>query len=187
MYELIALSLLLRGPTHGYIIAGVINDVIGPFAKASNGRIYPLLAKLQEDDYIVVHAETTSPGGRISRVFEITPSGKHRFRALMLDTSGNPREYREVFSFKVAVFDQLDREGRIEVLQHYAEFSRAHVRHLRVEGDDVAQATTYRHSDRDRARMAGMFAHLIGTWQREAAWADELLAGEALHEAEQHG
>src|SRR5437762_13308084 len=101
MYELIILSLLHRGAVHGYLIAGVINDVIGPFARASNGRIYPLLTKLEEDGLVSVKEEATSEGGRVSRSFAITEAGRTRFRQLMLDTSSSPREYRDLFAFKV--------------------------------------------------------------------------------------
>ena len=52
MYELIILSLLMRWNAHGYLIASIINDMIGPYAKVSNGRLYPLLAKLEEQGLI---------------------------------------------------------------------------------------------------------------------------------------
>src|SRR3954466_11511481 len=105
MYELIILSLLMRGATHGYVIAGVINDVIGPFARASNSRIYPLLTQLEQRGLIAVHGEATSDGGRTSRAFSITKQGRARFRELMLDRSSSPREYRDVFAFKAAALD----------------------------------------------------------------------------------
>jgi DNA-binding PadR family transcriptional regulator len=41
MYELIILSLLMRSPAHGYLIAKIINDMFGPYTKISNGRLYP--------------------------------------------------------------------------------------------------------------------------------------------------
>lgn len=37
MYELIILSLLMREPSHGYLISKIINDIIGPIAKVSHG------------------------------------------------------------------------------------------------------------------------------------------------------
>ncbi len=47
MYELIVLSLLMRFPLHGYLIAQIANDTIGPWAKLSNGTLYPLLTKFR--------------------------------------------------------------------------------------------------------------------------------------------
>ena len=50
MYEFIILAQLMNGPAHGYLIAKIINDMIGPFARISYGRLYPLLAKLEEKE-----------------------------------------------------------------------------------------------------------------------------------------
>jgi DNA-binding PadR family transcriptional regulator len=177
MYELIVLSLLMRGATHGYVIAGVVNDVIGPFARASNGRLYPLLTKLEEDGLIAVHEEATSEGGRVSRSFSITGSGKVRFRQLMLDTSASPREYRDLYAFKVTAFAELSAADRVQINQHYVEFAQAHVRHLRAQNRDLAGAS-YGHTAAQRARFASVFDHLISVWEGEARWAAELLAAE---------
>ena len=48
MYELIILSLLMRFSLNGYAIAKIANDIIGPWAKVSNGTLYPLLTKLEK-------------------------------------------------------------------------------------------------------------------------------------------
>ena len=178
MYELIVLSLLSRGATHGYVISSVINDVVGPIARASNGRVYPLLTKLEEDGQIEVQAEDRSEGGRVSRTFAITPSGRARFRQLMLDTTSSPREYREVFSFKVTAFDQIERSDRVALLEHYVEFARAHVRHLELQGRDLATSSSYGHSAAQRARFSSVFAHLVSGWEREVAWATKMLSAE---------
>jgi len=47
VYELIILGLLMRWPMHGYLIAGIIDDIIGPHAKISHGRLYPLLGRME--------------------------------------------------------------------------------------------------------------------------------------------
>ncbi len=52
MYELIILSQLMVQPAHGYMIAKIINDMIGPYARISNGRLYPLLSKLEKSGLI---------------------------------------------------------------------------------------------------------------------------------------
>jgi DNA-binding PadR family transcriptional regulator len=178
MYELIILSLLMRGAAHGYVIAGVVNDVIGPFARASNGRLYPLLTELEENGLIAVHEEATSEGGRISRSFTITDAGRARFRQLMLDTTATPREYRDLFAFKVTAFAELTRADRLHILEHYVEFARAHVRHLQTQSRDLAEATTYGHTAAHRARFGSVFSHLVSVWEEEAAWALQLLAAE---------
>lgn len=39
MYELLILGYMTRMPFHGYLMTKIINDMIGPFAKFSNGRV----------------------------------------------------------------------------------------------------------------------------------------------------
>jgi DNA-binding PadR family transcriptional regulator len=180
VYELIILALLMRGTTHGYVIGCVINDVIGPFARASNGRLYPLLTRLEEDGLVSVHEETTSEGGRVARSFSITLSGRERFRQLMLDTSSSPREYRDLFAFKVTAFDQIQPRERVQILEHYVEFARAHVRHLEQEAHDIDQASNYGHTAEHRARFAKVFRHLVAVWKREEEWATDMLREEAI-------
>ena len=58
MYELMILSILMRGTAHGYLIASIINDIIGPYARLSNGRLYPLLSKLEDLGMIVAVDKT---------------------------------------------------------------------------------------------------------------------------------
>lgn len=181
MYELIILSVLMRGPVHGYVIAGVINDVIGPYARASNSGIYPVLAKLEATRLVSVCEEATSDGGRLSRTFEIRPAGRDRFRELMLDTSSKPREYRELFAFKVSAFDQLDPADRAAVISHYVGFSCDHVRHLQAQATDLGRhADDYGFAKAGRPYLPAVFEHLVGVWQREADWADALLRQAAV-------
>ena len=77
MYELIILSLLMRFPMHGYLIAKIANDLIGPWAKISVGSFYPLLSKLEQQGYITEVVEKwipieTHPGGGVRRdLFEV--------------------------------------------------------------------------------------------------------------------
>lgn len=174
MYELITLSLLMRGPTHGYVIAGVINDVIGPLAKASNGRIYPLLSKLERDGLITVKEEVESEGGRVSRSFSVTPLGKQRFRQLMMDVS-SPREYRDLFAFKVTAFDQIAPEDRSRLIDHYEEFALSHLRHVELQARDIREnGREYGYKAEAMKRMATVFGHLANVWREEVAWAKSL-------------
>jgi hypothetical protein len=78
MYELVILGLLMRWPAHGYFIANVINDMIGPYARLSNGPLYPLLAKLEQEGLIVSRTSTeeTPRGEWQVRSYEITAAGR---------------------------------------------------------------------------------------------------------------
>src|SRR5574337_1907573 len=96
MYEFIVLAQLMHGPAHGYLIAKIINDMIGPYARLSYGRLYPLLAKLEQNGLITVDAEAQSTGqgvgqhDRQMRIYTITDAGRLRFRILVNDIVSNP-------------------------------------------------------------------------------------------------
>jgi DNA-binding PadR family transcriptional regulator len=99
MYEIMVLAVLMQGQGHGYLIAKIINDIIGPYARVSSGRLYPLLAKLEQSSLITTVDEPVSrqQGNRQLHIYKITDAGRLRFRALMEDISSNPGEYRELF------------------------------------------------------------------------------------------
>jgi DNA-binding PadR family transcriptional regulator len=110
MYELMILGQLMMHKTaHGYLIARIINDSIGPYARVSNGRLYPLLTKLEQSGLIERSPEGDSrvQGDRQLRVYRMTESGKQRFSELMKDTSSNPGEYQKLFLMKSFYFDLL--------------------------------------------------------------------------------
>ncbi len=88
MYEFIILALLMRSPLHGYRIAKIASDQIGPWAKISSGTLYTILAKLERMGLIALEPqqERAGEGGRQSRTYAITEDGRLRFHQLMLDT-----------------------------------------------------------------------------------------------------
>ena len=81
MYELIILSHLMLQPAHGYMIASIINDMIGPYARISNGRLYPLLAQMEKSGLIKPYSEASAgqQSDRQLRTYEITEAGRKRF------------------------------------------------------------------------------------------------------------
>jgi DNA-binding PadR family transcriptional regulator len=125
VYELLLLALLTRKPMHGYLFIRVINDMIGPFAKVSNGRLYPLLTQLEASGMIATVAEE----GR-QRTFAITEQGRARFHRLMLDTTSNPGDYARLFWLKVPFFEVLTGGERLYLIDHYLNYCQAHLVHL---------------------------------------------------------
>lgn len=90
MYEMIILALLARWPLHGYLIAKITNDILGPYARLSSGRLYPLLAKLEAAGLIVVADDAASTSdGRRQRRYAITDAGRQRVHELLMDTTSN--------------------------------------------------------------------------------------------------
>ncbi len=168
MYELAILSLLMRQPAHGYLISKVLNNIIGPIARASNGRLYPLLAKLEETGLITSTDEELD--GRPARIYRITAEGKERFRTLMLDTESHPKEYQELFAFKVAVFPLIRPEERVQLIEHYEQYAQAHIDHLKAGLSDLGSGAI----PDEGAPLRLVLQHRLDQWELELAWAKSL-------------
>jgi DNA-binding PadR family transcriptional regulator len=144
MYELIILSLLMRGPVHGYLIAKIINDMIGPAARISHGWLYPRLSKLEQEGLIVASSEAKQEqqGERQLRAYEITDAGRKRFRQLMLDTTSNPGEYARFFWQKVCYLEYLHPAERLHLIDHYINYCQTHILHLKAQAKKLVEGET---------------------------------------------
>ncbi len=174
MYELIILSFLIRNPMHGYLIARIINDMIGPYARFSNGRLYPLLAKLEEEGLIVAYTETTNThkGERQLHSYQITEEGRKRFHDLMMDTTSNPGDYQRIFLHKVPYLEFLKTTERMYLIDHYINFCQAHVLHLTAEKEDLART---KHMSLSQLNVTlNVMQHMIDQWKLELDWANSL-------------
>lgn len=162
MYELLLLALLARKPMHGYLFIRVINDMIGPFAKVSNGRLYPLLAQLETSGMIATVAEE----GR-QRTFAITEQGHARFHRLMLDTTSNPGDYARLFWLKVPFFEVLTGGERLYLIDHYLNYCQAHLVHLAGELAEMESDAMLQHymTPTQITATVQVIRHLHNQWQ----------------------
>jgi DNA-binding PadR family transcriptional regulator len=192
MYEFIILAQLMYGPAHGYLIAKIINDIIGPYARLSYGRLYPLLAKLEQNGLIAVEKEATSrqQRDRQLRVYAITDAGHARFHALMSDTSSSPGEYHRLFAYKACYFGFITPAERLRLIDHYIHYCQANMFHQQVEAEDlVRKAAEMDDLWREAPQLARGFPrvdsysvecivnemqHSIDQWQLELDWARRL-------------
>ena len=176
MYELLILSILMRGTAHGYLIASIINDIIGPYARLSNGRLYPLLSKLEELGMIgaIKKAGKNVKGDRNLRGYEITDAGRERFHELMMDTTSNPGEYRQIFLQKVSVLRFLKPSERLYLIDHYINYCQAHILHLTAEREDLVANKGFVLSPSHLSSTLNVMQHLIDQWQLELDWAGSL-------------
>jgi DNA-binding PadR family transcriptional regulator len=179
MYELIILSQLMLHPAHGYMIASIINDMIGPYARISNGRLYPLLSKLEKSSLIAPY--TDAPVGQQSdrqlRTYQITEVGRKRFHELMMDTTSNPGEYQKIFLQKVSMLEFLKPSERLRLIDHYINYCQAHVMHMTAEADDLVQRSPDWGPDWGPARLKAVLdvmQHTVDQWQVELDWARTL-------------
>ncbi|MGH2494482.1 MAG: PadR family transcriptional regulator [Ktedonobacteraceae bacterium] len=196
MYEFILLAQLMNGPAHGYLIAKIINDIIGPFARLSYGRLYPLLAKLEENG--LISSEVDSAGGkqrdRHLRIYTITDAGHMRFQLLMNDTNLNPGEYQKLFAYKVTAFRHVTRTERLRLIEHYINHCQTNIFHLRAEAEDMVvkavQMEELREQSPELARgfsrldnyslenIVNVLQHSSDQWQLALEWARQLKAKE---------
>ena len=188
MYELVILGFLMRRPHHGYLITKIINDMIGPFARLSNGRLYPLLAKLEQEGLIAVaesRAEEPTTD-RQHRSYQITEAGRERFFELMMDTTSNPGDYQRIFWFKLANLHWLEPVDRLYLLDHYISFCQTHVFHLANERRDLEKKATdlYIMSEEQLEATLDAMRHLQAQWQLELDSARVWRAREAGRMAE---
>jgi len=185
MYEFIILAQLMHGPAHGYLIAKIINDMIGPFARISPGRLYPLLAKLEQNGLIAALTEDQrgQQGDRQMHIYQITEAGQMRFQILMRDTSSNPGEYQRLFAHKVTAFRFISPAERLRLIEHYSNYCQAHIFHLQGEMEDLARdaAVTnrqelvyHRLNDYSLKSIFNVMQHSIDQWQLELRWANSL-------------
>lgn len=180
MYEFVILAHLMAWPAHGYLIAKIINDIIGPYARLSSGRLYPLLAKLEQNGLIEVDTEAQSgkKGERHLRVYKITEAGRLRFHILMRDTSASPGEYDELFRMKVTAFAFITPVERLRLIEHYLHYCESHIHHLQGEIEDMWRAS------QDYPHMVGPYyrtecivnsmEHSMKRWLLEYDWARSL-------------
>ena len=183
MYELIILSQLMLHPAHGYMIASIINDMIGPYARISNGRLYPLLSKLGKSSLIAPYtdAPVAQQSDRQLRTYQITEVGRKRFHELMMDITSNPGEYEKIFLQKVSMLEFLKPSERLRLIDHYINYCQAHVMHMTEEADDLVQRSPDWGPDWGPARLKAVLdvmQHTVDQWQVELDWA------RGLHERE---
>lgn len=173
MYELIILSHLLRIPMHGYLMAKIINDMIGPYAKFSNGGLYPLLTRLQEQGLIIAEEANNaeSKGERQSRRYRITEEGRKRWHKLMMDTTSNPGDYNKIFFQKSCYMDYLEPDERLYIVDHYINYCQAHVLHTRAEAEDLRTLPREEYNLTNFDAILDVMQHSIDQWQLELSWA----------------
>lgn len=173
MYELIILSLLSKAPFHGYLIAKIINDVVGPYTRISNGRLYPLLARLEQGGFIRFAGETSLEHSKTRPVqsYEITEQGRQRFYHLMMDVTSNPGDYQRIFNYKTAMFDLIPFGDRLKLIDHYINYCHNQIYHIQTEKTDMETNAEMRKTQAPVDRIIEMMAHRQRQWELEKEWA----------------
>ena len=180
MYELIILTLLMSAPVHGYLIVKVMNDIVGPYTKLSHGRLYPLLARLEEDGLIIASSEPAKErsGGRHLRKFQITEKGRRRFHEVMMNITSNVGDYQKLFLHKVQAMEHLEPAERLILYEHYINFCQAHVLYMIAKVEEVLRLQVHGMSPSHNNALVKIMRHVADQWQLELEWANGLLEEE---------
>lgn len=116
MLELAALGLLLQKPLHGYLLKQQLERFMSGCISVNYGAIYPLLKRLEKQEYIKTFQELAD-GGTNRKVYQITELGRDRWQEKML---AHPHESwvnsRSRFIIKFFFFSQLKPTERIKLM-----------------------------------------------------------------------
>jgi len=183
-YELIILGTLMVGPFHGYLIAKIMQNILGPYGKISAGRLYPLLMKMEEAGLISVEPVAEQQEHQQQRRFQIpsrryriTEAGCRRLHILMMDTTSYLGDYQKVFLQKVAYFSFLQPEERLHLIEHYIGYCKSLVSYGTTRAEELAQSGTENPIGMTAEQLADLLTgmqHKIQQWQQELLWAEGL-------------
>jgi DNA-binding PadR family transcriptional regulator len=184
MYEFIILSLLMRAPMHGYLIAKIANDQIGPWAKISRGTLSTILTKLERAGLIALAASHSArQSGRQSRTFTITEAGRLRFYQMMLDTASNLSEYQRMFYLKLVFFDLIRPEERLLLWSHYLNYCQTTALYLQTEAAALRHELAGEANALFREQALRVMTRMEQQWRAEVSWATVERAREAEADA----
>ena len=177
MYELLVLSFLMYRPLHGYLIAKMSNDILGPWEKISRGTLYPLLTKLEHAGLITIFEESPSYTDRQSHMFAITLLGGKRFSQLMLDTTSTSGGYRKLFHIKSLHLNLLSLKDQLYLVDHYLSYCQTGIRYQKAEAQELAENSTkqvYMGGQNLPQAVINLMELLIEQWQTELSWTQRI-------------
>jgi DNA-binding PadR family transcriptional regulator len=166
---------------HGYLIAKITNDQIGPWARISSGTLYTILARLEQTGLIKAQPAPPPGRGRVarptdrrSRTFAITEEARKRFHQLMMDTTSNLGDYQKVFYYNLGYLDLLRPDGRLLLLNHYANYCQTSVLHPQTEMEGLKHELAHHPSPAYLRNLLRVMTHVAQQWQTELAWVQDV-------------
>jgi len=181
MYELLILGRLSAQPMHGYMIAKIIGHIDGPIRQIQWGTLYPILSRLEAEGLIRAEEAAPDGDGRTRKVYAITEAGRARLHELLLDTEHHTGDYAAIFGHKVALFSELNGEERLHLCRHYAVYVQQQIDHLARKHHEFSNGQQPLSEERMRDVLTVM-DHRLEYWKHERAWAEELIAPNAIKE-----
>ena len=174
IYELLVLSLLMHWPLHVHRLAKIANDILEIEEQISTSTFSTLLKRLLHAGFVAPHTGPTPfPIDKSSNIYAVTPAGRERFLALMLDTTSPPASYRKIFHIKALHLEFLPIENQLYLLEDYLAYCRQIVRSKDIDIQDIAvDPRKKNHMSPAFQEAAASFMRLkADRWQLELTWA----------------
>jgi len=181
MHEFLILAALSRRPMHGYMVAKVIANIMGPFRQVGWGALYPILSRLEAEGLTEPAVGLEEGCGPTRKAYALTVKGRERLRGHVLDTERHLGEYDTLFSHKVALFSTLSAAERLHLSRHYAVYTQQNLDHLNQRRQDIIGAQHFAPDVKDD--ILTVMNHRHTYWSNELAWAEQLMSREQGKEA----
>lgn len=117
MYELLILGTLMSRSMSGYKLRKILGNSLVPRREISNGVMYPLLRKLEDDGYIIQSADPDSARGE--KTAHITDRGREHFQEMMSAPVVADGKRESVYRFKIRAFGEIQPDVQIEILDAF--------------------------------------------------------------------
>ncbi|WP_261809674.1 PadR family transcriptional regulator [Levilactobacillus humaensis] len=117
MYELLILGTLMSQDMSGYKLGQVLESVLVPRRKISNGVMYPILNKLAEaGDIIFVPAKADSRGKRLA---QITTQGRQHLHEMLVSPVAIDAKRESLYRFKFKGMAGEPLAVQLQILNEY--------------------------------------------------------------------
>ena len=128
MYDLIALSLLLDGPKHGYQLKREAGFVFGQ-GDMHNNLIYPLLRRFTNDGWVT---KKSAPGkrGQTRQQYSLTALGRRELIGKLENYTEQDAQSQGQFITRVGMFEVMDPNARVAILEKRQEYLQMRAQHL---------------------------------------------------------
>ncbi|GIO84212.1 PadR family transcriptional regulator [Paenibacillus faecis] len=114
--DILILGQLLTGPKHGYEIKKNVQEALGESFEINNNLLYPALRRFQEMGAMTKEVEKAD-GKPDRHVYLLTETGEEIFDELVRDFPRKAAANQMEFLVRVALFDRLEPELRLDILR----------------------------------------------------------------------
>jgi DNA-binding PadR family transcriptional regulator len=159
--ELAILTLVAEQPRHGYEIEAVIEERgMREWTEIGFSSIYYLLKKLAKAGLVQGRLAQTGQGPA-RKVYEITPAGRDKFRAAVLEALATPRRCYPPLQLGLANLPGVPQDEALAALGQYRGALVERLAGVRARWDELEPLPYY---------VEAMFTHSVALVEAELAW-----------------